>query len=118
MPERYGPRFGLEASFLVLLAVGAGLADLRPAVIVLVMAAGWLLVALIELVAWRASRPQPPPLSEPEPVLHGWDVAEIIAPRAEEPEHVEAELTRALPAESVQEERPRRRWLRRRRREG
>jgi hypothetical protein len=43
----------LEAGFLILLAVVVGLADLRPALIVLVMGVGWLLVALIEYFAWR-----------------------------------------------------------------
>jgi len=43
----------LEAGFLVLLAVVVGLADLSPALIVLVMAVGWLLVSLIEYSAWR-----------------------------------------------------------------
>jgi hypothetical protein len=43
----------LEAGFLILLAAVVGLADLRPALIVLVMAVGWLLVALIEYFAWR-----------------------------------------------------------------
>lgn len=53
MPARLGPRFALEAAFLILLAVGAGLADLRPTVIVLVMAAAWLIVAVIEFTAER-----------------------------------------------------------------
>jgi len=35
MADRFAPRFALEAGFLVLLAVAAGLADLRPAVIAL-----------------------------------------------------------------------------------
>jgi hypothetical protein len=52
---RPGLRFALEALFLVLLAVGAGLADLRPLVIVLVVAGGWVLVALVELSASRIS---------------------------------------------------------------
>src|ERR1044071_9338953 len=56
---RPGLRFALEALFLILLAVGAGLADLRPLVIVLVMAGAWVLVALVEFTAVRAS----PPLS-------------------------------------------------------
>lgn len=43
----------LEAGFLILLAAVVGLADLRPALIVLVMVIGWLLVALIEYFAWR-----------------------------------------------------------------
>jgi type IV secretory pathway VirB10-like protein len=55
MPAALGPRFVLEAGFLVLLAVVVGLADLRPALIVLVMAVGWVLVALIEYFAWQQS---------------------------------------------------------------
>ena len=53
LPGRLGLRFALEALFLVLLAIGAGLADLRPALIVLVMAVAWVLVALIEFTAER-----------------------------------------------------------------
>jgi uncharacterized protein (DUF58 family) len=45
----------LEAGFLILLAAVVGLADLGPALIVLVMTVGWLLVALIEYLAWRQS---------------------------------------------------------------
>jgi outer membrane biosynthesis protein TonB len=55
MPAAIGPRFVLEAGFLILLAVVVGLAELSPALIVLVMAVGWLLVALIEYFAWRQS---------------------------------------------------------------
>ena len=55
LPGRLGLRFALEALFLVLVALGAGFADLRPALIVLVMAAAWLLVALVELTAERVS---------------------------------------------------------------
>jgi hypothetical protein len=53
MPAAVGPRFVLEAGFLVLLAVVVGFADLSPALIILVMAVGWLLVSLIEYFAWR-----------------------------------------------------------------
>jgi hypothetical protein len=56
LPGRLGARFALEALFLVLLAVGAGLADLRPVLIILVMAVAWLLVALVELTAERIAR--------------------------------------------------------------
>ena len=41
----------LEAGFLILLAVVAGIAELSPGLIVLVMAVGWLLVGLILVVA-------------------------------------------------------------------
>lgn len=56
LPGRLGLRFALEALFLVLLAVAAGLADLRPLYIVLIMAVAWFLVALIEFTAERISR--------------------------------------------------------------
>src|SRR6185503_20723670 len=56
MPAAIGPRFVLEAGFLVLLAVVVGIADLDPLVIVLVMAIGWLLVSLIEYFAWRQTQ--------------------------------------------------------------
>jgi hypothetical protein len=72
-----GLRFALEAAFLIALAVAAGLAELSATTIVLVMAAGWLLVAAIEWLAWRegprvtyaareqAAPPAPPPEAEP-----------------------------------------------------
>jgi hypothetical protein len=50
-----GLRFALEAAFLIVLAVAAGLAELSPTTIVLVMAGAWLLVAAIEWLAWRES---------------------------------------------------------------
>jgi outer membrane biosynthesis protein TonB len=53
LPGRLGLRFALEALFLVLLAIGAGLAHLRPLYIVLVMTIAWLLVAIIEFTAER-----------------------------------------------------------------
>ena len=119
MSDGFAGRFVVEAAFLILLAAGVGVADERPLVIVGVMAVGWLLVALIELLAWRAGR-RVPVYAEPEPVveeLHGWDVAEIIAPQAPEPPP-EVELTTALPpAGENEEERPRRRLFGRRRSE-
>ena len=69
LPGRLGLRFALEALFLVLLAIGAGLADLRPAVIVLVMAVAWVLVALIEFTAGRiAASPTSYLLPAPAPI--------------------------------------------------
>src|SRR4051812_1659662 len=53
MPARHGSRFALEAGFLILLAVLAGLADLRWQAIVLVMGIAWLLIALLEWAFWR-----------------------------------------------------------------
>jgi predicted lipid-binding transport protein (Tim44 family) len=53
MPGALGPRFALEAGFLILLAVVLGLADLSPLLIILIMALAWVLVSLIEYYAWR-----------------------------------------------------------------
>jgi hypothetical protein len=67
-----GLRFALEAAFLIALAVVAGLAELSPTAIVLVMGAAWLLVAAIEWLAWREAprfvrvpREEAPPALEP-----------------------------------------------------
>ena len=96
LPGRLGLRFALEALFLVLLAIGAGLADLRPGFIVLVMAVAWLLVAIVEFTAERISAspltylvPQrgEPPVEEAEA---SWPMPEertVVAP----PEHPEPE---------------------------
>lgn len=56
---RLGPRFALEAGFLILVAVGLGLTELDRVVIVAVMGGAWLIVSLIELAASReASLPR------------------------------------------------------------
>src|SRR3954471_5573237 len=77
MPARHGSRFALEAGFLILLAVLAGLADLRWQAIVLVMGIAWLLIALLEWAFWRegpavsrghAAWPPPVPLPPAPPV--------------------------------------------------
>jgi hypothetical protein len=86
MPGGFAPRFAIEAGFLILLGVGAGVADLRTAVIVALLAGGWLLVSLIELAVWRVQGrpatpfvPPPEPLPEAEPELEpepGWPADE------------------------------------------
>ena len=57
-------RFAAEAGFLILVAVGAALAELRPLAIIILMACAWLLVALIE----RASSRETGRPDEVEPV--------------------------------------------------
>ena len=73
-------RFAAEAGFLILVAVGAALAELRPLAIIILMACAWLLVALIERASSRetgrpdevepvpdfAPQPAPEPLSATE----------------------------------------------------
>ena len=108
-----GPRFVLEAGFLVLLAVVVGFAELDPWVIVLVMAAGWVLVSLIEYFAWRqtlayatsgryVASPEPafmqeerveeaaPPPPPPPPPAPPAEEATMVAPPSDAPEPEEA----------------------------
>jgi hypothetical protein len=80
-----GPRFALEAAFLIAVAIGAGIAQLSATAIVAVMAVAWLLVCLFELAVWaegprfpsfvrervvveERSKDQEPQAVEPEPV--------------------------------------------------
>ena len=96
LPGRLGLRFALEALFLVLLAIGAGLADLRPVVIVLVMAVAWVLVALIEFTAERVAAaptsyllPAPRQPEEAESERVPWPPPEertVVAPPERPPE--------------------------------
>ena len=53
MTDRRGSRFAFEVLFLVALAVGLTLGEVRTAVIVGVMALGWVIVAALEWAAWR-----------------------------------------------------------------
>jgi len=86
LPGRLGARFALEALFLVLLAVGAGLADLRPAYIILVIAVAWLLVALAEFTAERIARSPVSYLlpAEPEAVEAEPEAEQVFGPPVEE----------------------------------
>ena len=65
-----GPRFVIEAGFIVAVAVVAGVADLSTWAIVGVVAAAWIIVALVEMAMWarNASRRKVPE-PEPEPVV-------------------------------------------------
>jgi hypothetical protein len=108
----FASRFVAELGFLIVLAVALGFADVRPAVIALFMAGGWVIVTLIEWLAWRSERRVAAGLgllsSEGEPQLeeeHGWDAAEILAPLPEdeyeqEPEQDDA-LTSVLPPDEL-----------------
>jgi hypothetical protein len=80
----FGPRFALEAGFLIAVAVGAGFAELSATAIVVVMAVAWLLVCLFELAVWaegprfpssvrkqtvaEEQAEEPDELTDPEPV--------------------------------------------------
>ncbi len=130
MPTAPGPRFVLEAGFLVLLAVVVGLADLDPLLIVLVMLVGWILVSLLEYFAWRQSQavvmrgfepafagvavnemavddapPPPPPPPAPPPAPPPEEETAVTPPAAEEPPDEKAEEG-AEEEEQQQEEAP------------
>jgi hypothetical protein len=59
MPGGLGPRFALEAAFLIVLAAVAAYARLDAAEIIVVMAGGWLLAAVFEVLAARRERLYP-----------------------------------------------------------
>jgi outer membrane biosynthesis protein TonB len=60
MPVGLGPRFLIEAAFLVAVAVGAGFARLGTVTIILVMAGAWVLVAAVEWMIARSRVRQAP----------------------------------------------------------
>lgn len=53
-----GPRFLIEAGFIVAVAVVAGVADLSTWAIIGVVAAAWILVALVEMGVWARNAPK------------------------------------------------------------
>jgi hypothetical protein len=60
-----GRRFALEATFLVGLAVAVGVAGFSTGQIIGVMALGWLLMVLVELVSWRVAVRHPTGVAVP-----------------------------------------------------
>ena len=83
-------RFSVEVAFLALLALALGLAELATPWIAFVMAVGWVLVALIEWLAWRSetsTQAGADPAVTHESVPNestSWDIDEILAPMPEE----------------------------------
>ena len=93
MQGGFGPRFALEAGFLIAVAIGAGFAELSATTIVVVMAVAWLLVCLFELAVW-AEGPRFPgvvrhrtvveePAGEPDEVTDPEPVAAAVESRRE-----------------------------------
>ena len=126
MPGRLGPRFALEAGFLIVLAVAMGLAELSATAIVVVMAVAWLLVALVEWLASRGAAPIPQhpwsapraevwrepeavtqlvhdPVTRAEPIPLPTDGEAPAAERAEEPSPVEDVAAASLEGEPTEE---------------
>lgn len=69
----FGPRFLIQAAFIIAVAVVAGIADVGTWSIIGLVAGAWILVALVEIGLWyrhattRASARQLQPEPEPEP---------------------------------------------------
>jgi hypothetical protein len=90
-----GPRFLIEAGFIVVVAVVAGLADLSTWAIIGVVAAAWILVAVVELAVWARKAPKrqrglaphgPDPGTSPEPlVIRPPQPNHVPKPQPEEP---------------------------------
>jgi hypothetical protein len=84
----FGLRFAAEVAFLGLLALAVGLAELGTPWIIAVMAVGWLMVAVVEWLAWRSeSGPREPAAKEAEAAPEeqtSWDIEEILAPVPDE----------------------------------
>jgi hypothetical protein len=89
----FGPRFALEAGFLIAVAIGAGFAELSATAIIVVMAVAWLLVCLFELAVW-AEGPRFPgfvrertvveePVAEPDELTDPEPVAAAVEQRRE-----------------------------------
>ncbi|HEY7706134.1 MAG TPA: hypothetical protein VH968_03080 [Gaiellaceae bacterium] len=90
-----GPRFALEAGFLIAVAIAAGFAELSATAIVVVMAVAWLLVCLFELAVW-AEGPRFPSFRRERAV----EIEERVEPdEATDPEPVAAALDARREAE-------------------
>jgi type IV secretory pathway VirB10-like protein len=107
-----GPRFLIEAGFIIAVAVVAGLERLGTWSIIGVVAAAWIVVALVELAVWfrsiakkaRATQPERQPAAAPRPaVVHAEPVQApeppriAAAPPPPEPEPAAEPLQQAEP---------------------
>jgi hypothetical protein len=84
------PRIATEVAFLIAVAVFLGVGSFRSQTIVVVMAASWLVVGLVEFIASRSSGPSfaPPPellpaLPPSVEAVHGWQDDEGLTMVAE-----------------------------------
>ena len=108
------PRLALEAVFLLLVALFAGLADLAPEWIALVMAGAWVLVAIVEWTAavrrarWRLDE-IPPPLEPAADTTGRWSAPVVEATALAQPDSSESRTVVAklpAPAEAAEDVEP------------
>ena len=93
-----GPRFALEAGFIILVAVVAGLLKFDIPAIVLVMGLAWALVATVE---WAFSRQAAGMRAARDRAVAPPSLDEAPAPPAAE-SHVDGDATSAIPAVAVE----------------
>ncbi len=98
MQGGFGPRFALEAGFLIAVAIGAGFAELSATVIVVVMAVAWLLVCLFELAVW-AEGPRFPGIARERTVVEEEEESPGEPDEVTDPEPVAAALEQRREAE-------------------
>ena len=105
------PRLALEALFLLLVALFAGLADLSTEWIVLVMVAAWTLVVLSEWAAaakrarWHLDEIAPPLEAEAADTTGPWDMPIVQATVVESgPDPESKTIVTKLPADPAAEE--------------
>jgi hypothetical protein len=85
-----GPRFALEATFLILLAAVAAYARLEAVEIIGVMIGGWLIASIFEVLAARRERPYPSAVWErPSKAEEAQPESADQPDRAEQPELAE-----------------------------
>ena len=96
------PRIAVEAAFIILVAVGAAIADLGTTTVVLLVVAAWLVVGLAEVLASLARpayapalRPAPEPAAV-QPAVDPWEGREP-EPEPEPVASLEADLHPAAP---------------------
>jgi hypothetical protein len=108
VPVGLGPRFLIEAAFLVAVAVAAGFARLGTVTIIVVMAGAWLLMAAVEWVISRTrTRPAPEPMVAPADALEQRrEPPAVRTVRAEPPPAAAAAPAAALPVLERREPEP------------
>jgi hypothetical protein len=104
MTRGFLARFVAEIAFLALLALAAGLAELTTPWIAAVMAAGWVLVALVEWLAWRTETEAEgesarTDIAAVDQSTDSWDLNEILAPVPEAEDG-----TRVIPSQAGADE--------------
>jgi len=84
-----GPRFALEAGFLIAVAIAAGVAELSATAIVVIMAVAWLLVCLFELAVW-AEGPRFPTFVRERVIVEEEPVVAVEPDESTDPEPIAA----------------------------